>query len=42
MGHLDAVNEANRIFDMADLDKNGTIEFSEWVTATMDLRAMLK
>ena len=41
MGHVNPGQEAERIFEMADLDKNGTIEFSEWVTATMDQRAML-
>jgi Ca2+-binding EF-hand superfamily protein len=33
--------EANNIFKMADFDDNGTIEFSEWCTATMDKRKML-
>ena len=41
MGHMNPEQEAERIFEMGDLDKNGTIEFSEWVTATMDQRAML-
>lgn len=36
MKHENPEAEADRIFEMADLDKNGTIEFSEWVTATMD------
>lgn len=33
--------EANEIFKIADIDNNGTIEFSEWCTATMDKRKML-
>ena len=28
--------EADNIFEMADLNFNGTIEFTEWVAATMD------
>lgn len=36
MGIENPKEEATRIFEMADLDQNGTIEFSEWVTATMD------
>ena len=34
-------DEANEIFKIADFDDNGTIEFSEWCTATMDKRKML-
>ena len=41
MDHLNPKEESDRLFEMADLDQNGTIEFSEWVTATMDQRAML-
>lgn len=33
--------EAKRVFEVADFDKNGTIEFSEWCTATMDKKRML-
>lgn len=33
--------EANNMFKMADFDGSGTIEFSEWCTATMDKRKML-
>ena len=33
--------EADAIFKIADFDDNGTIEFSEWCTATMDKRKML-
>ena len=33
--------EAERVFRMADLDENGTIEFTEWCTATMDRRKIL-
>lgn len=33
--------EAEKIFMKADLDDNGSIEFSEWCTASMDKRKML-
>jgi calcium-dependent protein kinase len=33
--------EASKIFKNADFDNNGTIEFSEWCTATMDKRKLL-
>jgi len=33
--------EADKIFEQADTDGNGFIEFTEWVTATMDKRKML-
>ena len=41
MGCADAEEETERIFQMADLDDNGTLEFTEWCTATMDKRKML-
>lgn len=33
--------EAEKVFRMADFDDNGTIEFTEWCTASMDKRKML-
>ena len=36
MEHANPEQEADRIFEIADLNKNGTLEFSEWCTATMD------
>ena len=33
--------EADKIFKKADFDDNGSIEFSEWCTASMDKRQML-
>ena len=33
--------EAENIFKNADFDDNGSIEFSEWCTASMDKRKML-
>mmetsp|Transcript_29657 Transcript_29657/g.45208 ORF Transcript_29657/g.45208 Transcript_29657/m.45208 type:complete len:137 (+) Transcript_29657:1277-1687(+) len=33
--------EAENIFQQADMDGNGFIEFTEWCTATMDKRKML-
>jgi calcium-dependent protein kinase len=33
--------EAENIFKNADFDDNGTLEFTEWCTATMDKRKML-
>ena len=33
--------EAEKIFTNSDFDNNGTIEFSEWCTASMDKRQML-
>lgn len=36
MGMPNAVEEANRIFSIADIDDNGYLEFNEWCTAAMD------
>lgn len=33
--------EAEKIFRMCDFDDSGTIEFTEWCTASMDKRKML-
>ena len=33
--------EVERIFNIADFDGSGTLEFSEWCTATMDKKKML-
>ena len=41
INHKNAEEEAERIFSIADLDENGTLEFTEWCTATMDKRKML-
>jgi calcium-dependent protein kinase len=41
MGIDNYLEEAEQIFKRADFDDNGTIEFSEWCTATMDKRKML-
>ena len=41
MGIEYADEEAEEIFKLADFDANGTLEFSEWCTATMDKRKML-
>ena len=36
-----AEEEVERVFRVADFDDNGSIEFSEWCTASMDKRKML-
>ena len=33
--------EVKRIFQIADFDGSGSLEFSEWCTATMDKKKML-
>lgn len=38
---VDAKKEVEEIFKEVDLDKNGTIEFSEWVVASIDKRQLL-
>ena len=35
------IQEAERIFKTIDFDDNGSIEFTEWCTATMNKRNML-
>lgn len=37
----DAVKEVEEIFAEVDLDKNGEIEFSEWVIASIDKTSLL-
>jgi calcium-dependent protein kinase len=41
MNIVDYKEEAERIFNNIDIDKNNYIEFSEWCTAAMDKRIML-
>ena len=41
MNIVDYKQEAERIFNNIDIDKNNYIEFSEWCTAAMDKRIML-
>lgn len=41
LGYDDPEEEADHIFQIADINKNGTLEFSEWCTATMDKDLML-
>ena len=36
-----AQDEVNRIFDLVDVDHSGEIEFSEFVTATVNRNALL-
>lgn len=36
MGYDYPLEEADRIFEVADLNHNGTLEFTEWCAATMD------
>ena len=36
-----AQDEVNRIFDLVDVDRSGEIEFSEFVTATVNRNALL-
>lgn len=42
MGLEDPEEECERIFRVADLDDNGSLEFKEWCTAAMDKTKMLK
>ena len=42
MGVPDAKEQAERVFEVADLDGNGYLEFNEWCTATMDKQKLLK
>ena len=41
LGIPNPVTEAEKIFEIADSDGNGYVEFTEWCTATMDKRKML-
>ena len=36
MGYANPQVEVDRIFEVADINKNGTLEFVEWCAATMD------
>ena len=42
MGMENAEGEAKRIFEIADLDNNGYLEFNEWCTATINKSKLLK
>ena len=42
MGMEGAEYEAQRIFEIADLDNNGYLEFNEWCTATINKSKLLK
>lgn len=41
MGHTAAEIEVERIMAAADLDKNGHIDYSEFINATIDKRKLL-
>jgi calcium-dependent protein kinase len=41
MGAVAAELEVERIMSMADVDKNGTIDYSEFITATMNKDKLL-
>jgi len=41
MGYDNPREEAERIFALADLNGNGTVEFTEWASATMDKELIL-
>lgn len=41
MGFESPEEEADSIFEMADRNFNGTLEFTEWVAATMDKTQVL-
>lgn len=41
MGSKDPEDEADHIFEVADTDENGNIEFSEFCTAAMDKAVLL-
>jgi calcium-dependent protein kinase len=41
MGPVAAELEADRIMELADTDKNGTIDYSEFITATMNKAKLL-
>lgn len=42
MGLSNPQKEAERILNEIDLDQNGFIEFSEWVTASIDKKQMIE
>lgn len=41
MGHTAAELEVERIMNNADIDKNGHIDYSEFINATIDKRKLL-
>lgn len=41
MGSEDPEKEADKVLERADFNQNGTLEFSEFVSATMDKRKLL-
>lgn len=41
MGKSNPKEEADLIFRLVDLDNNGSIEFTEWCTATLNKKQML-
>lgn len=41
MNYLDAEKEVERIFSQIDVDNNGCIDYSEFVTVTMDKQKLL-
>lgn len=41
MGSVKATEEVNRIMDMVDTDKNNCIDYSEFVTASIDRKKFL-
>ena len=41
MSNVDAKAEVDRIFNQIDVDHNGCIDYSEFVTVTMDKRKLL-
>ena len=41
MSFVDAEAEVNRIFDQIDVDNNGCIDYSEFVTVTIDKQKLL-
>ena len=41
MNDVDAQQEVDRIFDEVDVDGNGCIDFSEFVTVTVDKKKLL-
>ena len=41
MNNLDAKAEVDKIFNQVDVDNNGCIDFSEFVTVTVDKKKLL-
>lgn len=42
MGMENPAAEARRVFEIADIDNDGYLEFNEWCTATMNKQKLLK